>query len=497
MIGIVPSELLEAMASYAPAPEAPRRSAGSLYTFDVDAWIAQHLPDAIGPSEWRGGRKWVLPVCPFNSDHTNRSAFVIEQQSGALVFGCQHNGCQGHRWRDLRELLEPRPFHDTVGKVRASTVHVDSSNRQGASPFENEPDRFTIKRITSRELDSGDYTTHYLVEDVVPEGQPMVIAAPLKSLKTTISVALAVALALGLKFLGKFWVPEAVNVLMLSGESGLSALQSAARRIAGSYGYSLGDVGRLFWSTDLPQLGSPEHLEALREALTRDEIAVVIVDPLYFCLPGGDAGNLMIVGGYLRKLAEVCDQCGATLIVIHHIRKTGIDNRHDPPELSHISWSGTAEWARSWILLNRRKEYVPGTGEHKLWMVTGGSAGHSGLHALNVFEGVGDHRTWQVEMLSADEVRQTDQDAKGKAKVEAEQAKIETAKRALVAVMVKFKEGETARTIKEAAGVSGTIAKLAFAALVQDGTIAPCEITKPNRKMPYEGFRIAEHTTHE
>jgi hypothetical protein len=310
-------------------------------------------------------------------------------------------------------------------------------------------------------------------------------------------VALAIALALGRAFLGKFWVAEAVNVLILSGESGLSSLQSAGRRIAESHGYSLGDIGRLYWATDLPQLGNDEHLEALREALVRDEINVVIVDPLYFCLPGADAGNLMIVGAYLRALTKVCEECGATPIVVHHIKKTGIDNRHDPPELSHISWSGTAEWARQWLLLSRRRDYLPGTGEHKLWMVTGGSAGHSGLHALDVFEGVGDQRTWQVDVLSADDVRKTDQDAKGKAKVEAEQSKVETAKRALVAVLVKFKDGETAKTIKEAAGVSGTVAKQAFAALIQDGSIAPCEIMKPNRKTPYEGYKIVEDTTHE
>jgi hypothetical protein len=66
-----------------------------------------------------------------------------------------------------------------------------------------------------------------------------------------------------------------------------------------------------------------------------------------------------------------------------------------------------------------------------------------------------------------------------------------------VAVLVKFKDGETAKTIKEAAGVSGTVAKQAFAALIQDGSIAPCEIMKPNRKTPYEGYKIVEDTTHE
>ena len=169
-------------------------------------------------------------------------------------------------------------------------------------PVETDPDKFTIERLTSREFDSGDYTQTYLVDDVLAECQPMVIAATLKTMKTTIAVALGLSLALARPFLGKFQVREAQNVLLLSGESGLSTLQSTGRRIAASYGFSLGDVGKLFWSTNLPRLGNVEHLEAIREAIVNDEIAVLICDPLYFMLPGQDAGNLMIVGGYLRTL---------------------------------------------------------------------------------------------------------------------------------------------------------------------------------------------------
>ena len=136
-----------------------------------------------------------------------------------------------------------------------------------------------------------------MVEGVLVEREPLVIAAQLKTMKSTIAVALAIALALGRPFLGKFWVTEAVNVLLINGESGLSTLQDTARRIAASHGYALSDLGRLYWSTDLPRLGIDEHLAALRDAITDDEIAVLIIDPLYFCLPGTDAGNLMIFGG--------------------------------------------------------------------------------------------------------------------------------------------------------------------------------------------------------
>ena len=75
--------------------------------FDLDSWIAQYCPELGSPQPWKGGRKWIFPVCPFNSDHTNKSAVLIQEPSGAIAFKCHHNGCAGHDWRALRELKEP------------------------------------------------------------------------------------------------------------------------------------------------------------------------------------------------------------------------------------------------------------------------------------------------------------------------------------------------------------------------------------------------------
>ena len=75
-------------------------------TFDIEGFISRHLPDADGPHSYQGGRKWVLPVCPFDSAHDDRSACVTER-SGVLGFKCHHNGCTGRGWRDLRAHYEP------------------------------------------------------------------------------------------------------------------------------------------------------------------------------------------------------------------------------------------------------------------------------------------------------------------------------------------------------------------------------------------------------
>ena len=89
-----------------------------------------------------------------------------------------------------------------------------------------------FKAITAAELDSGTYDHNYLVEHVLVEGQPCILAGPKKALKTTILIDLGISLGLSAKFLGKFWIPTAKRFLLCSGESGIATLQETARRIA-------------------------------------------------------------------------------------------------------------------------------------------------------------------------------------------------------------------------------------------------------------------------
>ncbi|MBU2572327.1 MAG: hypothetical protein KJ725_20300 [Gammaproteobacteria bacterium] len=109
-VDVVPRGLLEDLAGSlpeAPKPEAKTPQATTTgATFDLADWIAAHLPDAKGPHAWDKGRKWILPVCPFNADHARGEAIVMQFTSGAIAAGCQHNSCTW-KWDDLRDKFEP------------------------------------------------------------------------------------------------------------------------------------------------------------------------------------------------------------------------------------------------------------------------------------------------------------------------------------------------------------------------------------------------------
>jgi hypothetical protein len=114
----VARERIEALAPVAPAasrtngqrdykPEAGRPE------FDLDAWIARYLPDAVSAS-WSEGRKWLLPVCPFNDQHDRKEAYIAQKHSGMIAAGCQHESCF-KTWKQLRERFEPDAYERQNG----------------------------------------------------------------------------------------------------------------------------------------------------------------------------------------------------------------------------------------------------------------------------------------------------------------------------------------------------------------------------------------------
>lgn len=84
-----------------------RRQFPSNDAFDLAQWIQSHALDVEGPEPWKGGARWIFRICPWNAEHRNRSAFIIQLPNGAIGAGCHHNGCQGKDWHALRDLVEP------------------------------------------------------------------------------------------------------------------------------------------------------------------------------------------------------------------------------------------------------------------------------------------------------------------------------------------------------------------------------------------------------
>jgi hypothetical protein len=99
----VPATLLEELAHEAKEDARPVQASMPAAGFDLEAWIAAHCLDLEGPEAWNGGKRWIFPTCPWDSTHTNRSAYVVQLPNGAIAAGCHHNGCSGKNWHALRD----------------------------------------------------------------------------------------------------------------------------------------------------------------------------------------------------------------------------------------------------------------------------------------------------------------------------------------------------------------------------------------------------------
>jgi hypothetical protein len=109
----VSQEQLEVLAALAPQPSQESRGLGRPQpghggSFDLERWITAHGLSIVAEEPWqRGGYRGILNPCPWNTDHTNRAAYIVRQANGAIAAGCHHNGCHGKDWHALRDLYEP------------------------------------------------------------------------------------------------------------------------------------------------------------------------------------------------------------------------------------------------------------------------------------------------------------------------------------------------------------------------------------------------------
>ena len=143
----VSAQVITELASKAPTVETGRRAySGGSASFDLDAWIAQHGLDLVGPTPWQGGRRWVFPICPWSSDHRNRSAYLLQLASGAIAAGCHHNGCAGKDWSALRALYEParrtgkESAPKPVSRPMSASIEEDQQALQGTPKDDPRPE---------------------------------------------------------------------------------------------------------------------------------------------------------------------------------------------------------------------------------------------------------------------------------------------------------------------------------------------------------------------
>ncbi|WP_298863727.1 bifunctional DNA primase/polymerase [uncultured Gimesia sp.] len=362
--------------------------------------------------------------------------------------------------------------------------------------LEDPEERLTF--ISAKEFNEGDYSTEFLINGVLTRGQPCIMAAQKKCLKTNIAIDMAVSLATGTHFLGKFPVPIPVNTAVVSCESGEPTLQETFRRVTKSKNLLPSNVENLHFCFDTPSLQNAIDVNFIRQTIEELEIEVLFIDPVYLCMSLGDsASNLFSVGEKLKPLSNLVQETGCTIILIHHTRKTRDGKDWNEPQLEEIAFAGFQEFARQWVLLGRRDAYKPDIpGHHKLHFVAGGSAGHSQAWALDINEGSIDDpggRIWDVRLFPAQEARAEKQTAKEKRKKEQNEAQFEEDMRKVAEELQSFDVPVTATKVRDNTNLTTPRTNSALARLVKMGKVTSEELKAKNGRH-YDHYTLVSDT---
>lgn len=358
--------------------------------------------------------------------------------------------------------------------VEATAVAIQPGEKPADAATELQAPRFEF--LDSIAFAQGDFRPQWHVKRILVKGQPAVIAGPSKSLKTSLAIDLAVSLASGTPFLGEF-AANRCRVAVVSGESGAHTLQETAHRVCAAKGIRLADLSdSLQWCFDLPTFSDPAGMVEFTAKITALRADVVILDPLYLTLGAIDPRNMFGMGAALRAVAGSLLKAGATPLILHHANGQLQTGR--PMELANLAYTGLEQFARQWLLLNRRSAYS-GDGKHELWLSAGGSAGHGGIWSLAVDEGIVEEdfsgRVWSTAIQNLSEAKEEAATEKQTAKTEKVRKQL-AAERAAVLLAIDAevstgRGGATLTRLRERTGSSANKLKEIITGLIQDGDI--------------------------
>jgi len=226
---------------------------------------------------------------------------------------------------DFLEHLMPEASEEAV----ASIENTDGDEAVLVGPATSILAITDIVSLAESVKDAG--SVEFLVSPLWPGDAYGVLGAEKKAGKTWADLDLAVSVALGLKWFGRFEVERPGSVVVYAGEGGARNIVRRVQAIAEHRGVPFDDLrGVLRVSERVPKLTDPHAMEAVREDLAAHPgTALVIIDPLYLAAAGAKGSDLYAMGEALSGIQAECQDAGAALVVTTHWNKTGTGSGPD------------------------------------------------------------------------------------------------------------------------------------------------------------------------
>jgi hypothetical protein len=185
----------------------------------------------------------------------------------------------------------------------------------------------------------------WLIQGLWPADAYGVLAAEDKAGKTWAALDLAVSVAAGQPWFGRFACPTPGRVLVFLGEGGERSIVRRLRAIAAHKQVDLDQLAAtpgLRLCVRVPKLRDTSDLADLEAELGERPARLVVLDPLYLAAAGqASGGNLYEMGAILTPIQAICQHARAALVVVTHWNKTG-----EGTGPKRITGAGPSAWGR-------------------------------------------------------------------------------------------------------------------------------------------------------
>jgi hypothetical protein len=295
--------------------------------FDLEDWISDHGLTVAATSPWQGGQKWILNPCPWNSEHTDKSAYILQFSDGGIAAGCHHDGCKEENWQSLRAHIDPGAINQRDG-ARPDVSLIDVS-------------------VTAKELLEADIEPPVmLLGENYPAGELAVFHGEPGVGKTMLLLKLILHLAAGLPWFGlktatvtcgilnlelpPYFIKERLKTLawdVVRFGNGDQASEEVFERIHIVSGQQLRRSVDLIDDGKEPgedSIGQGERkstdVEQIIDYCKRFDIKLLAVDP-FAKAHTADENSARGMGNVFKALDEIRFQTGAAILIGYHERK--------------------------------------------------------------------------------------------------------------------------------------------------------------------------------
>jgi hypothetical protein len=106
------------------------KKTNTISSFDAKEWLEKHEIEVSHTKEDDDKVCHVLEVCPWNSNHTDKSASVTQFHNGGISAKCHHDSCSQENWGTLREMYEPKASRNKTEYSDKIQIDDDSKRSQ-------------------------------------------------------------------------------------------------------------------------------------------------------------------------------------------------------------------------------------------------------------------------------------------------------------------------------------------------------------------------------